>query len=79
MGNEADGRATAIFNEYYPDRYYNHDAEDDDNLVTLGHTRHNEPLRVNKRAIEGDLLIYLNINLVDGWRLEIGRGRPVRL
>ena len=21
---------SAIFNEYYPDRYYNHDAEDDD-------------------------------------------------
>src|SRR6187399_449237 len=34
---------TKIFDAYYPDRYYNHDAEDDDNLVTLGHTRHNEP------------------------------------
>ncbi len=28
-----------IFNEYYPDRYYNHDAEDDENLITLGQTR----------------------------------------
>ncbi len=53
-----------IFNEYYPERFYNHDAEDDENLVTLGHTRHNEPLRVNKRAIESDLLIYANINFV---------------
>jgi hypothetical protein len=65
-----------IFAEYYPDRYYNHDAEDDDNLVTLGHTRHNEPLRVNKRAIESDLLIYLNINLVpmDGGHKSVAVG-----
>ncbi|MCV4754381.1 nickel-dependent lactate racemase, partial [Escherichia coli] len=27
-------------------------------------TRHNEPLRINRRAAESDLLIYLNINLV---------------
>src|SRR4028119_1167458 len=53
-----------IFNEFYPDRYYNHDAEDDDNLVTLGHTRHGEPLRLNRRAVESDLLIYANINFV---------------
>ena len=65
-----------IFKAYYPDRYYNHDAEDDDNLVTLGHTRHNEPLRVNKRAIESDLLIYLNINLVpmDGGHKSVAVG-----
>ncbi|MBK7708730.1 MAG: hypothetical protein IPJ30_23990 [Acidobacteria bacterium] len=29
-----------IFNAFYPDRYYNYDAEDDANLVTPGHTRH---------------------------------------
>lgn len=65
-----------IFNAYYPDRYYNHDAEDDDNLVTIGHTRHDEPLRVNKRAIESDLLIYLNINLVpmDGGHKSVAVG-----
>jgi nickel-dependent lactate racemase len=65
-----------IHNEYYPDRYYNHDAEDDDNLITIGHTRHNEPLRVNKRAIESDLLIYLNINLVpmDGGHKSVAVG-----
>src|SRR5215218_10927242 len=34
---------SVIFDEYYPDRYYNHDAEDDTDLVTLGHTRRNEP------------------------------------
>jgi lactate racemase len=65
-----------IFNEYHPDRFYNHDAEDDNELVTLGHTRHNEPLRVNKRAIESDLLIYLNINLVpmDGGHKSVAVG-----
>ena len=46
------------------------------NLVTLGHTRHNEPLRVNRRAIESDLLIYLNINLVpmDGGHKSVAVG-----
>ena len=69
VGNE-------IFNEYHPDRYYNHDAEDDDGLVTLGHTRHNEPLRINKRCAESDLLIYLNINLVpmDGGHKSVAVG-----
>ena len=65
-----------IHNEFYPDRYYNHDAEDDENLITLGHTRHNEPLRINRRAAESDLLIYLNINLVpmDGGHKSVAVG-----
>ena len=55
---------STIHNAFYPDRYYNHDAEDDEGLVTVGHTKHhNEPLRVNRRAMESDLLIYLNVNL----------------
>lgn len=53
-----------IFDEFYPDRYYNHDAEDPDNIVEIGRTRHNEPLRLNRRAVESDLLIYLNFNFV---------------
>src|SRR5215217_3981720 len=67
---------SGIFNEYYPDRFYNHDAEDDENLVTLGYTRHDEPLRVNRRAIESDILIYLNINLVpmDGGHKSVAVG-----
>src|SRR5438046_3750422 len=55
---------SVIYDEFFPDRYYNHDAEDDAGLVTLGHTRHNEPLRINRRCFESDLLIYCNINLV---------------
>ena len=53
-----------IHREFYPDRYYCHDAEDADGLVTLGKTQHGELLRINRRACESDLLIYVNINLV---------------
>ncbi|HSL55486.1 MAG TPA: lactate racemase domain-containing protein [Pyrinomonadaceae bacterium] len=54
----------AIFNEYYPDRYYNHDAEWADGLIKIGETRHKEPLVLNRRCAESDLLIYVNINFV---------------
>ncbi|MGH9945340.1 MAG: lactate racemase domain-containing protein, partial [Pyrinomonadaceae bacterium] len=65
-----------IFREYYPDRYYNHDAEWEDGLIKLGETRHGEPLRVNRRAAESDLLIYVNINLVpmDGGHKSVAVG-----
>ena len=53
-----------IFDEYYPDRYYNHDAEAPDGLVLIGESKHKEPLRLNRRAAESDLLIYLNFNYV---------------
>jgi len=41
-----------IYDAYYPDRYYNHDAEWKDGLVKLGETRHKEPLVLNRRAAE---------------------------
>ncbi|HEX8921007.1 MAG TPA: lactate racemase domain-containing protein, partial [Pyrinomonadaceae bacterium] len=65
-----------IFDEYYPDRYYNHDAEWADGLVTLGETKHKEPLRINRRAAESDLIIYVNINLVpmDGGHKSVAVG-----
>ena len=53
-----------IFNEFYPDRLYNHDAEDKDNLVEIGTTPHGEVLELNRRAAESDLLIYVNLNFV---------------
>ncbi|HEX8638357.1 MAG TPA: lactate racemase domain-containing protein, partial [Pyrinomonadaceae bacterium] len=67
---------STIFNEFYPDRFYNHDAEDDENLIKIGETRHDEPLRVNRRAIESDILIYLNLNLVpmDGGHKSVAVG-----
>jgi len=45
-----------IFDEYYPDRYYNHDAEWIDGLIKIGETKHKEPLTLNRRAAESDLL-----------------------
>jgi hypothetical protein len=50
--------------EFYPERYYCHDAEDPDGMVKLGETIHGEPVNINRRAAESDLLIYININLV---------------
>src|SRR3712207_1747276 len=65
-----------IFDEFYPDRYYNHDAEWPEGLVTLGHTKHKEPLRINRRCAESDLVIYVNINLVpmDGGHKSVAVG-----
>ena len=65
-----------IFREFYPDRYYNHDAEDPGGLVPLGETRHKEPLRINRRCAESDLVIYVNINLVpmDGGHKSVAVG-----
>ncbi len=69
-----------IHEAYYPDRYYCHDAENDDGLVSLGKTRHGEHLRINRRAAESDLVIYININLVpmDGGHKSVTVG-PLRL
>jgi hypothetical protein len=53
-----------IHNAFYPDRYYNHDAEDPDGLVHLGKTDLGEPLNINRRCVESDLVIYVNVNFV---------------
>ena len=65
-----------IFDAFYPDRYYNHDAEDPDGIVQLGKTDHNEPVNINRRCAESDLLIYVNINLVpmDGGHKSVAVG-----
>lgn len=65
-----------IFNAFYPDRYYNHDGEDPEGIVELGSTERGERVRVNRRAAESDLLIYVNINLVsmDGGHKSVGTG-----
>ena len=52
-------------------RLYNHDAEDPDNLTKVGTTDHDEPVIINRRAAESDLLVYVNINIVSmdgGWK-----------
>jgi len=53
-----------IFESYFPDRLYCHDAEDPDGMVDLGTTDKGEHVRINRRCAESDLLIYVNINLV---------------
>ena len=65
-----------IFDEFYPDRLYNHDAEDPDEVVDLGETRHGEAVELSKRAAESDLLIYVNINIVtmDGGHKSVAVG-----
>ena len=65
-----------IFDAFYPDRYYNHDAEDPDGLVHLGKTSHGEPLNLNRRCVESDLVIYVNVTLVpmDGGHKSVAVG-----
>lgn len=65
-----------IFRQFYPDRLYNHDGEAPGGMVELGVTDHGERVRINKRAAESDLLIYVNINLVpmDGGSKSVGVG-----
>src|SRR3989449_2876251 len=65
-----------IFREYYPGRLYNHDGEAPDGMVELGVTDRGERVRINRRAAESDLLIYVNINLVpmDGGSKSVGVG-----
>ncbi len=53
-----------IFRQYYPDRLYDHDAEAPDGMVELGVTELGERVRINRRAAESDLIIYVSINLV---------------
>lgn len=53
-----------IFNAYYPDRLYNHDAEDHANMLELGTTEKGEVVEINKTAATADLLIYVNLTFV---------------
>lgn len=53
-----------IYDRYAPDRLYNHDAEDADNMVLIGETELGEPVELNRRAVESDLIIYVNLNFV---------------
>jgi nickel-dependent lactate racemase len=66
----------AVFAAFYPDRLYNHDGEAPDGMVELGTTDHGERVRLNRRAAESDLLIYLNVNFVpmDGGTKSVGVG-----
>jgi len=45
-------------------------------MISLGETRHHEPVNINRRAAESDLVIYVNINLVpmDGGHKSVAVG-----
>ena len=55
---------------------YNFDAEDPDGLSHLGETDHGEEVVISKRAVESDLIVYVNINLVsmDGGHKSVATG-----
>jgi hypothetical protein len=61
-----------VYDAFAPQGHlYNHDAEDPDNLLFIGETKHGEEVEINKRAAESDLIVYVNINLVSmdgGWK-----------
>ena len=44
-----------IFDDYYPDRYYNHDAEWTEGLIKIGETKQKEPLVLNRRCLSPQL------------------------
>jgi nickel-dependent lactate racemase len=65
-----------IFDKYWPDRLYHHDAEDAAAMVEIGTTPEGDVVEINRAAVEADLVIYVNINLVpmDGGHKSIGTG-----
>lgn len=65
-----------IFDAFWPNKLYNHDAEDPKGNVLLGTTDQGEDVWINKRVANSDLLIYVNINLVsmDGGHKSINTG-----
>jgi lactate racemase len=50
-----------IYESFYPERLYCHDAEDKDGNQYLGKTDEGEVVELNRRAVTSDLLIYVNL------------------
>jgi hypothetical protein len=65
-----------IFKAYWPSKLYNHDGEDPRGMKFVGTTDHGEVVELNRKAVESDLLIYVNLNLVpmDGGHKSVGVG-----
>jgi hypothetical protein len=66
-----------IYDAFAPSgRLRQHDAEDPEQLVHLGVTELGEDIELNRRAVESDLLVYVNINLVtmDGGHKSVATG-----
>jgi hypothetical protein len=65
-----------VYRATWPDRLYNHDAEDPEGIVELGYTDSGHPVAINRRAAESDLVIYISLPLgpVSGGRKSVGVG-----
>jgi hypothetical protein len=65
-----------IFDKYWPDRLYHHDAEDSAAMKEIGTTPEGDVVELSRAAVEADLVIYVNINLVpmDGGHKSVGVG-----
>ena len=65
-----------IFDTYWPDRLYNHDAERPDGLTFLGTTEDGLEVEINSRAAESDLVVYCNLTFVpmNGGYKSLGTG-----
>ncbi len=66
-----------VYDSFHPrGRLLQHDAEDEANMVHLGLTEHGEDVELNRHAVEADLLVYVNINLVsmDGGHKSVATG-----
>jgi nickel-dependent lactate racemase len=65
-----------IFDGYWPRRLYNHDAEDPKGMKEIGTTDEGEVVELNKKAVEADLVIYVNLNFVpmDGGHKSVSVG-----
>ncbi|PSK96061.1 uncharacterized protein DUF2088 [Haloactinopolyspora alba] len=50
-----------VFRSFFPERLGNHDAEDSANMVEIGTTKHGEVVELNRRAMESDLIVYVNL------------------
>ncbi|HCB34651.1 MAG TPA: transcriptional regulator [Acidimicrobiaceae bacterium] len=66
-----------VYDAFAPQgRLYNFDAEDPAGLTHLGRTDAGEEVEISTRAVESDLLVYVNINLVsmDGGHKSVATG-----
>lgn len=65
-----------IFNRFWPEHLYNHDAELPGGLKYLGTTAEGYEVEINRRAAESDLIIYLNLTFVpmNGGFKSVGTG-----
>jgi hypothetical protein len=49
-----------LMEEFWPERLRNFDAEDTDDIVSLGETDHGEPVQTSRTVTECDLVIYVD-------------------